>query len=130
MRRMTAVVAICLCTVTGCRGGAAQEPYDGISVTTRGPSTAVPIPKASALTSEPMASEVNVPWTIALLSDAEVRTVEEHDGVVHVEPAAAVEEPSAEDEPPDLEVAVEHDRPDEKQPANAKSCPGVVKGRS
>jgi hypothetical protein len=130
MRRMTAVVAICLCAVTGCRGGAAQEPYDGISVTTRGPSTAVPIPNGSALTPEPMASEVDVPWTLALLSDAELRTVEEHDGLMHVEPAARVEAPSAEDEPSDLEVALEHDRPNEKHPANAKSCSGVVKGRS
>jgi hypothetical protein len=90
----------------------------------------VPIPAAPTGVAEPIASEVDVPWTIALLSDAEARPVEEHDGVVYVEPITAVVEPTPDDDASDLEVAFEHDRPDEKPPTSAKSCSGVVKGRS
>jgi hypothetical protein len=129
MRRMTAVVAVCLCAVTGCRGGAAQEPYDGIGTVARAPSSAVPVPQVPAPAVEPIASEVDVPWTIALLSDVEARHVEARGDVVHDEPVATAEESRLE-ESVDLEVVVEHDLLQEKPATSAKSCPGVVKGRS
>ncbi len=131
MRRMTAVVAVCLCTVTGCRGGAAQEPYGGIGTVARAPSSAVPVPQTLVPAVEPIASEVDVPWTIALLSDAETGPLESRSDDARDEAVAAVVEEAAAEEPPaDFELAFEHDRPDEKPVTSAKTCPGVVKGRS
>jgi hypothetical protein len=135
MRRMTAVVAVCLCAVAGCRGGAAQEAYDGVAAVRRAPASAVPVPEPPPVAPEPIASEVDVPWTLALLSDGETRPGETHPAeargdAVRDDAIAAVEESAAEEPPADLELAFDHDRPDEKPATSAKSCTGVVKGRS
>jgi hypothetical protein len=113
--------------MTGCRGGAAQEPYDGVVVTTRGLS-AQPIAAPEVNEAEPMASEVDVPWSIALLSDAEPPRVEHAARVMIVDRALVAHEATGDEDPADLQLAVDHVA-DEK-PSTAKSCAGVVKGRS
>ena len=127
MRRATALLAACLCGITGCQGGAAQEPYDGIVVT--GPaSTTVGVPPAAPPPAdEPIASEVDIPWTIALLSDDAARVPKAPRPVLVVERAPATVQPLPEISI-DLQLAADH-RADGK-PATVKVCPGVVKGRS
>lgn len=129
-RAAAAVLAVSLLAIAGCRGGAAREPYDGV-VGTRGALRGVTGVESPAQDAEPMASEVDVPWTIALLSEGEAaQPLGEHRDVTPPDPELTADaQPSAPEVPADLEVAVEHDRPDEKPPA-AKSCTGVVKGRS
>jgi hypothetical protein len=122
MRRAVAFLTVCLCAGVGCRGGVAQERYDGFGVTTRSPAAPAPVAEA-------MASEVDVPWTLALLSDGQGRPVDAPGDVVRDERVASAEEPGFQDAV-DLEVAFEHDRLDEKPATSPKSCPGVVKGRS
>ena len=129
MRRATTVLAACLCAITGCRGGAAQEPYDGVVVSGGAASVVASLPPVPTDEAEPIASEVDIPWTIALLSDA-TRPVEAPRQVIVVEgePDAEVDAPPAEDVSVDVQLAVDHGA-DHKPPA-IKICPGVVKGRS
>lgn len=131
MRRATAVLAACLCAITGCRGGAAQEPYDGVVVSSRTPA-AVPLPAMPADETEPIASEVDIPWTIALLSDGARRPeprrhVSVVNGDPHVEVEVDIEVPVI-DVSVDLQLAVDHST--DPKPAAIKVCPGVVKRRS
>lgn len=126
MRRTTAILTVCLCAVAGCRGGAAQEPYDGVIAAARRPVTAaVPAPQASEV--EPIASEVDVPWAIALLSDAGSAAVKKAGKVIVVDTEPDVPEsvvPAV-----DLHVAADPGSAEEK-PATPKACSGVVKTRS
>ena len=96
-------------------------------VTTRGPATAAAIPAAEE--AEPMASEVDVPWSIALLSDADAPLAKDPGRVVVVEGGPEVHEPASAEDVTGLEVVVDHYHGDEK-PTTPKSCSGVVKGRS
>jgi len=109
-----------------CRGGVSQEAHEGYAIS-GAPATASAATTTPARDAEPMASEVDVPWSIALLSDGEPRAGE-LPPVIVVDRAPAAEDPAAEEEAEDLEVAVDHVA-DEK-PAAAKACTGVVKGRS
>jgi hypothetical protein len=116
------MLAVCLCTITGCRGGAAQEPYDGVVVS--GPATtSVAAPAAPA--DEPIASEVDIPWTIALLSDAASRPAASPPLIVVESDPASVVIPEGS---VDLQLAVDHGGDDKR--TVIKVCPGVVKGRS
>ena len=124
MRRATAVLAVCLCAITGCRGGAAQEPYDGVVVTGRASAT-VAVP--SDPVEEPIASEVDIPWTIALLSDGAARPAASPPPVTVAEREAEVDV-SIPEVSLDLQLAVDHSADD--KPRAIKVCPGVVKGRS
>jgi hypothetical protein len=128
MRRATAIVAVCACAVTGCRGGVTPERYDGAVVRTRSPSTVVVDRSAPAPTAEPIASEVDVPWTIALLSDVEAQPGNDRDNTRDARPAGATEDPSLEGTPTDLDIVV--DAAGDRPAGTTKSCPGVVKGRS
>jgi glucose/arabinose dehydrogenase len=125
MRRTTAILAVCFCAVTGCRGGAAQEPYNGvIAAAQRAAKAAIP---AQAPEAEPIASEIDVPWAIALLSDAKTPVVKRRGRVIVVDTEHDVPETIAEDA--DLRVAVDPGSAAEK-PATPKTCNGVVNRRS
>jgi glucose/arabinose dehydrogenase len=127
MRRATVMLTVCLCAVAGCRGGAAQEPYDGVLAAAQRPikATATVTPLAPEV--EPIASEVDVPWAIALLSDAETPAVRKPAGtiVADVEPEA----PETIADEAHVHVAV-GPRSAEERPAPPKTCSGVVKSRS
>jgi hypothetical protein len=122
--RTSAILTVCFCAVAGCQGGAAQEPYDGAMVAVRHSAVAAPV----AQTPEPeIASEIDVPWAIALLSDAKAARVRKPGKVVRVETEPDVSVRSAEDA--DLQFAIDPRYADEK-PATPKACSGVVKSRS
>jgi hypothetical protein len=113
MRRMTAIVAVCVSALTGCQGGGSQGP------------AAVPAPQASEV--EPIASEVRVPWAIALVSDARTPAPKKPGKVIVVD--VERDAPEAVVQTVDLHVAVDP-RPAAEKPATPKTCSGVVKTRS
>jgi hypothetical protein len=126
MRRTTAMLAVCTCALTGCQGGGAQEPYDGVIAASRSPVTAaVPAPQASE--AEAIDSEVDVPWTIALLSDGKAPTMKKAGRVIVVDAEPDGPDPIAREA--DLHVAVDPE-PTTEKPATPKTCSGVVKSRS
>lgn len=126
MRRTTAILTVCLCAAAGCRGGVAQEPYDGM-LAARRPTASAPIPARQAPDSEPIASEVDVPWVIALLSDAKTSATTQADTAIVVD--SEPDPPETIVEETDLNVAIDPTSLEEK-PATRKVCSGVVKTRS
>jgi hypothetical protein len=133
MQRMTAILTVCLCVVGGCRGSAAQEPDEGrVAPGQRG--ARAPI-SARAPEAEPIASEVDVPWAIALLSNAKTRTAKKTVKVMVVHDKPNVDEMSRRDV--HFEVAIEPGAPENgavtptatRTPA-PKTCSGVVNRRS
>jgi hypothetical protein len=128
MRQTTAILTVCLCAVAGCRGGAAQEPYDGMLAAAQSPPKAAAIHVAPAAEAEPIASEIDVPWAIALLSDAAASATTKPGGAT-----AANREPEAPEalaaEEIHVHAAVDPASAEEKRAA-PKACSGVVKTRS
>jgi glucose/arabinose dehydrogenase len=127
MRRMTAILTLSLCAVAGCQGGGAQEPYDGLMTVAPRRATAAAAPAPQAPDTEPIASAVDVPWTIALLSDPGRPAAAKRGEAASVDGASDVAATIAEEA--DLHVAVDPGPVDEK-PASPKACSGVVKTRS
>ena len=127
MRRTTAILTVSLCAVAGCRGGGAQEPYDGMLAATQRPAVSVPAPVAQTVEPEVVPSEVDVPWAIALLSDGKAPGVRKAGNatVVHVQP----EVPETVIDEADFRVAIDPTSAEER-PATPKTCSGVVKSRS
>ena len=126
MRRTTAILTLCLCVVAGCRGGAAQEPYDGVlAEAPRSMTAAAPAPHPAE--AEPIASEIDVPWAIALLSDAEGSATTKPRGTTVANREAEPPETLAEET--HVHVAVGPGSAEDK-PAAPKTCSGVVKTRS
>jgi hypothetical protein len=113
MWRRTAILAAYVCALTGCQGGGSQGPV------------AVPAPQASEV--EPIASEVPVPWAIALLSDAMPPAPKKPGKVIVVD--IELDASEAVVQTVDLHVAVDPRSAAEK-PATPKTCSGVVKTRS
>jgi hypothetical protein len=127
MRRVTAILTVCLVAVAGCQGSAAQEPYDGVIAAVQRPAKAPVVPELRSPEAEPIASEVDVPWAIALLSDAMPAPVKKPGKVIVVDVDADVPETVV--QAVDLDVAVDPPSAAEK-PATPKTCSGVVKSRS
>jgi hypothetical protein len=130
MRRTTAILTVCLCAVAGCEGGAAQEPYDGVIAATRRPvSASIAGPQAPEAAS--IEAEVDVPWSIALLSDAKRPRAKNGGKVIVVGAASDVppETPETIADEAGFHVAV-GPRPSEEKPTTPKTCSGVVKTRS
>jgi glucose/arabinose dehydrogenase len=127
MRRRTAILTVCLCAVAGCRGGAAQEPYDGMLAAAQRPVTTRAVPAPQVPQAEPTASEVDVPWAIALLSDAKATALGKPGKVIIVDSEPESPEMLAHDA--DLHVAGDPASAVER-PATPKTCSGVVKSRS
>jgi hypothetical protein len=132
MRRTTAILTLSLCAVAGCRGGAAQEPYDGLIATNRVPAGVQSAAQASPPESDRIAAGVDVPWTIALLSDAKTSPTRRAGKVIIVqtepEPEVDLPEIVAGDEA-DLHLTVNAGAAEESASA-PKACSGVVKTRS
>jgi glucose/arabinose dehydrogenase len=132
MRRANAILVVLFCAVTGCRGTGAQEPYDGLVAAARRPSKALPAPAARAPEAQPIASEVDVPWTIALLSDAKAPRPKRSGKLVVVDREAEATVATAHDA--GVYVAAGPHPLDDKstaeKPAAPKSCSGVVNRRS
>jgi hypothetical protein len=126
MRRSTAILTTCVCAVTACRGGAAQEPYDRVIAAVRGPVTAA-VGGPRAPEAEPIASDIDMRWTIALLSDVEAPIVKTLGRVIVVDAKPDAPEPVARES--HLHVAVDPE-PTAAKPATSKTCSGVVKSRS
>jgi hypothetical protein len=126
MRRTTAILTVCLCAAAGCRGSAAQEPYDGVIVTAKRPGKQV-MPPSIAAEATPMASEVDVPFSIALLSNAKTAVARKASSVVVVEADPEVREITVEEV--HIRFAIDPG-PTEEKPAAPKACTGVVKTRS
>ena len=126
MRRTTSMLAVCFCALTGCQGGGAQEPYDGVIVADRRPA-ALSAPAPQVPDTESIASEVDAPWAIALLSDAKAPMLEKASAVTILDTEPGVSDAIAADA--DLHVAVDPRVPEDK-PAMPKTCSGVVKTRS
>jgi hypothetical protein len=131
MRRATIVLAACVWAITGCRGSEAQEPA---AVSGESPPAAI-----QAAPAEPMSSEVDVPWAIALATDSPRPGVKRPHRVIVVDREPLVTEPSAEtlelEEEGQVQVLVEN-APSEGKPSadekphTPKSCSGVVLRRS
>jgi hypothetical protein len=127
---MSVVLVVLLCTVTGCRGSAAQEPYDGAVAAPRASMAAAAAVQAPQ--PEPSDVEINVPWAIALLSDAPAPPTRKP-----IKPAVAARNPDlAPAIAPEahVHVAIESqpvsEKPAEIKPATPKVCSGVVNRRS
>jgi glucose/arabinose dehydrogenase len=127
MRRTTAILTLCLCAVAGCRGGGAQEPYDGLIARAQPRAAAAAVSTPQAPEAEPIASAVDVPWTIALLSDGARPAARKRGKGLALDVNPAVAATIAEEA--HLNVAVEPTPTDDK-PATPKACSGVVKTRS
>jgi glucose/arabinose dehydrogenase len=127
MRRTTAILTVSLCAVAGCRGGGAQEPYDGMLAAAQRPAVSAPAPVAPTPEPEVVPSEVDVPWTIALLSDANAPRVTKAGNATVLDTEPAVSETMADEA--DFRVAIDP-RSAEERPATPKTCNGVVKSRS
>jgi glucose/arabinose dehydrogenase len=127
MRRMTAMLTLWLSAAAGCRGGAAQEPYDGVIVAAQrhADPAATTAPQAAELLQ--MASGIDVPWSIALLSNAKTATARKPAKVLVVEAEREATDPDAHDL--DLQLASDPTLADEK-PTTPKTCNGVVIRRS
>jgi glucose/arabinose dehydrogenase len=123
---MTAMLTVSLCAAAGCRGGAAQEPYYGVIAAAQQPVERAATPAPQATDPQPMASEVDVPWSIALVSNAKMASARKPAKVVVVEakPDAA---PDAQEL--DLQLASDPALTEEKAAA-PKTCNGVVIRRS
>jgi glucose/arabinose dehydrogenase len=126
MRRTTAILTVSLCAVAGCRGGGAQEPYDGMLAAQR-PAGSALAPAAQTLEPEVVPSEVDVPWAIALLSDAKAPEVRKAGKATVVDAEPDASETVSDDA--DFHVAIDP-RFVEERPATPKTCSGVVKSRS
>jgi hypothetical protein len=127
MRLMTAIMTVSFCAAAACGGGAAQEPYDGVIAGVGRPAAAAPATRAEQARPAPLASELDVPYSIALLSNARTAPLKTPGRVIVVEAAPDLEELDAEHA--DLQVAVDPESVGEKRAAT-KSCNGVVKTRS
>jgi glucose/arabinose dehydrogenase len=127
MRRTTAILTVSLCAVAGCRGGGAQEPYDGMLAAAQRPAVSVPAPAAQTAEPEVVPSEVDVPWAIALLSDAKAPGVRKAGNATVVDVQPEVSETVIDEA--DLRVAIDPTSAEER-PATPKTCRGVVKSRS
>jgi hypothetical protein len=125
MRQTTAILVVGLCALAGCQGGGAQEPYDGVIAAARPLSASVPAPQDPE--AAPMASAVDVPWTIALLSDAEPPAARARANAIAPDAKPPVAERIIEEA--HFHVAVDP-RPTNDKPATPKACGGVVKTRS
>jgi hypothetical protein len=129
---MSGILVGLLCMVTGCSGTEAQEPSPDLSAAAPRAVKRAPVPPAQA--SEPTSiADMNVPWAIALLSDAPEpprKKPSRKVTVVVTQPPA----PSAIEQEADLHVAIKTasviDKPVEEKPAPVKVCPGVVNRRS
>lgn len=135
MRRTSAVLMLFFGGITGCRGSEAQVPYDGLVAVGQRPAQTAPVLAAQTEAAEPLAAEPNVPWAIALLSDAPERPPKRSGKVTIL--AAKPEPrptPGAIAHEADIHIALESDEADEKsaaaKPAAPKSCSGVVNRRS
>lgn len=132
MRRTSAILVVLFCAVSGCRDSEAQEPSHGVVATDQRPSKALPAPPAPAPEAEPIASEVDVPWTIVLLSDARAPRAKRSGKLVIVDREDDATVAIAHDA--DLYIAAGPHPADDKsaaeKPAAPKSCSGVVKSRS
>jgi hypothetical protein len=125
------MVVVIFAGITGCSGTEAQVPYDGLIAAAQRPARTAPTPVVQSPVAEPIASEANVPWAIALLSDAPERPVKRSGKVTIVEATpepADVPEAIAHDA--DIHVALDPEPPDEKPAAAPKACSGVVNRRS
>jgi glucose/arabinose dehydrogenase len=129
MWRTAAILTTCVCAVAGCRGGAAQEPYDGMVARARRPADSVAVPPRQAPEAAPIASEADVPWTIALLSNAKSVPVKKPGRVIVVETEPDLEPSEATAEEADVHFAVDR-APTEERLTTPKTCNGVVKTRS
>jgi hypothetical protein len=127
MRRTTAILTVCLSAAAGCSGGAAQEPYDGVIAAARRPAKAAANPAQQPPEPQPTASEIDVPWTIALLSNAKTSSVKKAGKVTVVDIESGVPERIV--RAADFHVAVNPRSAGEK-PATSKTCSGVVNRRS
>ncbi|MDQ3997272.1 MAG: hypothetical protein M3303_09665 [Gemmatimonadota bacterium] len=127
MRRTTAILTACLCAVAGCRGGGAQEPYDGLIAEAQPRAAAAAVSASQVPEAEPIASAVDVPWTIALLSDGERPAARQRGKGVALNAKPALAATMAEEV--HLHVALEPAPTDDKA-ARPKACGGVVKTRS
>lgn len=136
MRRTSAILVLLFMGTTGCRGTEAQVPYHGpVATTQRAVKAAAAVGAPAA---EPIASEPNAPWSIALLADIPERpiTAAKRSGkvtIVQAEPEPTVEVDTIAHEA-DVHVAVQpdpvDDRPADEKPAAPKACSGVVNRRS
>ncbi|MFN2566033.1 MAG: hypothetical protein ABR499_13635 [Gemmatimonadaceae bacterium] len=134
MRRTIAILTVCLC-VTGCRGGAAQAPYDGMIAAAQRPANAAAAHALQAVEATPIASEVDVPWTIALLTDEPAPVIRRPRRVAVVDRGPETAEPLSREDEGEIRIVAEHGHADEKpttdeKPATPKACNGVVKSRS
>ena len=139
MRRTNAIVVTVLCATIGCRGSEAQEPYDGVMATGPAASIRVATQIAQAADTIVMASEVDVPWAIALLSDGKASAVKRPKRVVvaqRAQRARRVTKPATAAASLEVVFGQPHDHADEKpaaapdaKPAAPKAC-GVVNRRS
>ena len=134
MRREIAILAVALSTLTACTGGAAQEPLTDAVVPPHAAKAPAPSPQAPAAEAEPIAAEVDVPFTIALLSSAKTAGGRSGGRVIvgDREPELGVtglHERVRDDAVDDTHFHVAIDVVDET-PAPAKSCSGVVNRRS
>jgi glucose/arabinose dehydrogenase len=127
MRRTTTILTVCLCVVGGCRGGAAQEPYDGVLAAAKRPATSARAPVAQTPEPEVVATEVDVPWAIALLSDGKLPAIKKAAKVIGVDNGPDSPETIAAEA--DLHVAIDPE-PAYEKPATPKTCSGVVNRRS
>ena len=126
MRKTTALAA-CLAAVAGCHGGSTREPVADAPV-------AAPIASAS-LAEAVMSREVDVPWSIALVSDEPRPAAKRAGRVLVADVAPAPAGPTDHGVAGELEVVAEHAHADEKpaageKPEASKTCSGVVNRRS
>jgi hypothetical protein len=133
MRRLTAMLTVCLCAFGACRGGAVHEPYDGVLAGAQRPAKHAAAAAPHDPETEPIASEVHVPWTIALLSNAKTSARKKSGRVIVVDskpaaPPVLVQELNLQAQELDVQLAADPG-PDEK-PAALKTCSGVVNRRS
>jgi hypothetical protein len=134
MRRTSAVLVVLFSCMTGCSGTEAQVPNDGVIAVAQRPGVAARAAAARPPIAEPVASEPNVPWAIALLSDAPERPIKRAGKVTIVEADPdLLDMPEAIVQDADVQVALQPEplveKPTEEKPA-PKACSGVVNRRS
>ena len=127
MRRTTAILTVSVCALTGCQGSGAQEPYDGVIAAAQRSAKPAPTPTPQAPETKPIASEVDVPWAIALLSDATAPPASKPGQVIQVDTEPDLPETVV--QAAHLDIAVDPG-PAEGKPTTPKTCSGVVKTRS
>lgn len=127
MRRSTTILTACLAAAAGCWGGGAQEPYDGLLAAAKRPAKLAAIRAPQVPEGEVIASELDVPWTIALLSSAKTGGSRKVTRAI----VADAERDERETTVPELELHVAAEpRQAEGRPEAAKTCSGVVNRRS